>query len=344
VIDDRRRAVSFAAIFAATAGILLALTAAVNFIVNPYGVYRSRRFAPYSWNVRQAKATHLAAAPVPNILLLGSSRSFALDPAYVEARTGLSAYNASVTSGRLIDYAALLRLVFAQPTASNLKTVFIGLDLGSFWSDISVPLELRSTPTLFRYVEPGSPAWMSPDAFRLISFGQLSDSVQSIRQARSGRAPNLSVDDNGLVHFAERERRMAEGAYDLAAAIREELPYLEENYSKRWPVSPAHTHWLEQIALACRDHGVRLVVYLAPDHPSAVERLQQFGWAANHARVLSLIQAERAQSAPFDIVDLSTIDTFGGAPEAFVNATHVTDVNARRMLDVLLRGTGRAVQ
>ena len=342
--DDRRRATSFGAVFLGVAAILLGSVAAVNYTVNPYGTYASRRFPPYSWNVRQAKAIHLASAPVPQALLLGSSRSFALDPAYVEARTGLSAYNASVTSGRLIDYAALLRLVFAQPSASNLKVVFVGLDLGSFWSDITVPLELRSTPSLFRYVDGGTSGWMSPDALRLISFGQLTDSVQSVRQSQSGRAPSLTVDGNGVVHFAERERRMAEGTYDLAAAIREELPYLEENYGKRWPVSPVHSRWLEDIANACQDRGVRLVVYFAPDHPDAVTKLVPLGWQENHDRMLAVAGEERARGAAFDIIDLSTIDRFGGSAEAFVNATHVTTLNAQRMLDVLLKGTGRAIQ
>jgi len=325
----------------------LAIMATVNFVVNPYGTSPSRYFSPYSWNVRQAKVTQLQQLPsVPQLLILGSSRSFSLSPAYVRLRTGLVSYNASVTSGRMIDFLAFLRFTLSLPTAYRLKVVVLGLDAGSFWPDIVTPMELRATPSLFRYGSAEQSRFSDEfsERFRIIAFSQFLDSLRSIAQARTGRPPNLTVEPDGVVRFEERERQIREGQYDLDSAIDEELPYLRESYGRRWAFSPVHISRFRQIAQLCDQHGIRLVVWLSPEHPRAVAALRDLGWEQDRSQVLDLLRAQRASGLRFDLYDFSTIDRFQGTPDGFINATHVRQSNAEKILERLLAGTGDAVQ
>ena len=336
----------FVAMFVATVAGCLAVVASVNYVVNPYGNYGTRYFTPYSWNVRQAKVTHLREAPVPDALILGSSRSFAFSPEYIQRHTMLSAYNASVPSGRMIDYLAILRLTLSLPTGERLKVVLLGLDLGSFWPDIITPMELRATPALFRYAgaEPARLSFDVPDRLRLIALSQFEDSIRTVRQARTGMPPNLLVDPDGIVHFAQREQQLRAGSYNLDAAIAEEVPYLEESYARKWPLSETHIARFEQIIALCRQHGIRLLVSLMPDHPTAIARLGSFGWQENRNRVLALLKQEQERGLAFDLYDFSGIDRFDGTPDAFINATHVTEPNAEKMLGPMLQAMGNAVQ
>jgi hypothetical protein len=336
----------FLTIFVATVAGWLAVVAVVNFVVNPYGNYRTSYFTPYSWNVRQAKATHLRETAVPNALILGSSRSFALSPEYIHQHTGLLAYNASVPSGRMIDHLAILRLTLSRPTAERLKVVLLGLDLGSFWPDIITPMELRATPSLFRYAgsEPARFSFSLVDDLRLIAFSQFEDSIRTLGQARTGQPPNLSVDPDGVVHFAQREQELRAGSYDLDAAVAEEMPYLEESYARKWQLSETHTARFMQIVELCHSYGIRLVVSLMPDHPRAIERLRSLGWEENRDRLLALLKQEQARGPWFDLFDFSSIDRFGGTSDAFINATHVTAPNAEKMLAPMLQTMSDAVQ
>jgi hypothetical protein len=178
----------------------------------------------------------------------------------------------------------------------------------------------------------------------LIAFSQFEDSIRSLGQARTGQPPNLSVDPDGVVHFAQREQQLRAGSYSLDAAIAEEMPYLEESYAQKWALSETHIARFRQIAELCRDHRIRLVVSLMPDHPRAIERLRSIGWQENREHVLALLEQEQARGLMFDLYDFSGIDRFGGTPDAFINATHVTAVNAEKMLMPMLRTLSDAVQ
>jgi hypothetical protein len=109
-------------------------------------------------------------------------------------------------------------------------------------------------------------------------------------------------------------------------------------------LSETHIARFEQIVVLCRQHGIRLMVSLMPDHPTAIARLGSLGWQENRGRVLALLKQEQERGAAFDLYDFSGIDRFGGTPDAFINATHVTEPNAEKMLQPMLQAMGNAVQ
>src|SRR5262245_53100923 len=79
-----------------TAAFLLLLVAALNYLVNPLGMYPPRIYEPIVLHSRAEKMRlYRAARPRPEIVILGSSSSFAMSPAYIRERTGRTAFNAS---------------------------------------------------------------------------------------------------------------------------------------------------------------------------------------------------------------------------------------------------------
>jgi hypothetical protein len=334
----------FVAGFAAAVAVTLSVAAAINYAVDPYGIYASELFLPYSWNLRQAKVDQLQRAPqMYEVLMLGSSRSFGISPAGVRQQCGLSAFNASVPSGRLIDHVALLHAALARADAGRLRVVFLQLDLESFWLDIDIPFELRATPALLRYAGGGAPSGpeLAVDrAMRLVSLSQLMDSARSIRQQRTGLSPNLSMSSDGVVRFASREEAIARGGYDVQAAIAEEIPYEEELFRAGHAISDVQVRRFRALAQAAATHGVELVVWLSPVHPRLIDVLRPLGWDRQRQMVVSLLERLQ-QTERFALHDLTTIDRFGGRSSEFINATHVTSWNADRILNTLLTDTCR---
>ena len=322
--------------------VMLASAATFNYLVDPYGIYGSDLLPPYSWNLRQAKVDRLLTAPAaPEVLLLGSSRAFSLRPGRIEERCGLTAYNASVPSGRLIDYLALLNATLTRPDAERIRYVIVQLDLGTFWDDVDVPFELRATPALFRFAAsvPHVPVTATvEESLRVLSLSQVLDSVKSVRQHLARRPPTLSADRDGVVHFASREAAIDVGQYDLKAAIAEEIPYEEQLFREGHQVSPLQVRRFQEIAARVHANGGRLIVWLSPSHPALIDALRPLGWERQRHTVLSILD-NLQQTGAFDVHDLTTVDRFGGEASEFLNATHVTTSGGDRILDVLVAGS-----
>src|SRR5438046_196931 len=94
---ERPSAVSFLRGLAAKSAFLLAATVGLNLLVDPLGVHGSRLFDPIALKTRGTKLyLYEQTRPAPAIVVLGSSRSFGVEPRYITAKTSRSAFNAAV--------------------------------------------------------------------------------------------------------------------------------------------------------------------------------------------------------------------------------------------------------
>ena len=77
------------------------------------------------------------------------------------------------------------------------------------------------------------------------------------------------------------------------------------------------------------------VVVLTPTQPEVLAAVRGAGWRKRHAEVLRLL--ERLQKEyDFLIVDMTGVESFGGDPSGFFDATHMTTENQRKMIDAVL--------
>jgi hypothetical protein len=115
----------------ARAALLLAASAALNVVVNPFDIYESRWFEPIVLSTRRTKLTlYRERRPPPDVLLLGSSRSMTVDPAYIEERTARHAFNAAMHGAAARDYLAFARCLTAE--AGFPRVVVVGLGVEQF--------------------------------------------------------------------------------------------------------------------------------------------------------------------------------------------------------------------
>ena len=78
---------------------------------------------------------------------------------------------------------------------------------------------------------------------------------------------------------------------------------------------------------------------LTPTQPEVLTAAQHAGWRKRHAEVLRLLE-QLQQQYDFAVVDMTGVESFGGDPAGFFDATHMTTENQRRMIDAVLSRAG----
>jgi hypothetical protein len=101
------------------------------------------------------------------------------------------------------------------------------------------------------------------------------------------------------------------------------------------PQPPMTGYFREFMALA-REHGVHVYVALLPVHPDYEQ--QVFTPRLREIREeLSALLRDTCREFECEYRDFSSLKSFDGDPEDFIDGTHPTTRNARRMIDELLR-------
>src|SRR6185295_7296351 len=136
--------------------VLLAVLTGLNVLVDPLDVHGTRLLEPIVLGTRQTKLQlYRARQPRPEIVILGSSRAFRVDPAYVEERTGRSAFNAAVHAGSPRDFLAFAHCMAGE--GSFPRTVVVGLGPEHFKAS-GPPVERRD-PLSACKARPETPGW-----------------------------------------------------------------------------------------------------------------------------------------------------------------------------------------
>lgn len=314
-------------LLARTTSLLLA-GACINYLVNPFGAYATGIFEPIRLGSRLLKLKAYAERrPRPAIVILGSSRSFTMEPAYIEAKTLRPAFNAAVAAAGPRDYVALASCFANEGGLPPVLIVGLGVEqlLGAaqlvehpdplarcLGAEQDWPLgSLRSYRGLFTIEE----SWAS---WRVLGFELV------------GRpAPAYTFAPDGLVRTTH---------------VRPWREALDESLAGNWnptmfdidrlnPQPLARMRYLLEIS---RLRGSRVVVYLPPYHPKAIARyVSESHFVALREMVLSQL-AEWAKQYPLKYHDFTEAKDFGASEEMFLDASHPGEAACRLMLDAML--------
>jgi hypothetical protein len=74
---------------------------------------------------------------------------------------------------------------------------------------------------------------------------------------------------------------------------------------------------------------------LTPIHPTLHKLIGPLGWDARHQKVLDYL-ARLHSKYRFTVIDMTSIATFGGSPDAFYDGAHMKVPNLRLMLDAVI--------
>jgi len=327
---ERPSAVSFLRGLAARSVFLLAATVGLNLLVDPLGVYGSRLFEPIVLRTRGAKLyLYEQTRPAPAIVILGSSRSFSVDPQYVEAKTSRKAFNAAVGGAGIRDYLEFARCFAARGSFPSLLIVAVGVEQA-----LSPGRTFERNDLMEDCLHPQSTLSDRVQAYRgLFTLEETWASLRVLGLEVTGRpAPAYSFGRDGMIRGlgTPSPRLRDQDVSDSLAAAWGPGNFTHDR------LSPESIGQIRQLLDLCRDRGARVIVYLPPYHPRAVTlylRESQFASARSH--LLEQL-ASWATEYPLRFYDFTEVGLFGGREEMFDDASHPTTDADRLMLDIML--------
>ncbi|MDQ2982562.1 MAG: hypothetical protein M3R70_01360 [Actinomycetota bacterium] len=238
----------------------------------------------------------------PQILILGSSRGRTAEPSLLRRLTGRRAFNAAVKSGTAADAWVMVRFAADHFPPENRGYIWF---IGNTIATKSVPSDLAADPRARRYLDGNTHARTS--SCRLSSLYRADGSIADVASG--------SPQDHA--------RRLAKAVARLVAHVNSHPP-------RPLTIDRAQVVYFERAIGFMNDHGSRPVIVLNPVHPRVLAALERHGFPARKAARAYL--KELHSRSDFVVVDCQDIRVWHGSAAHFVDATHVDQVNMRRML------------
>jgi hypothetical protein len=329
----------FLAVFAA----LCFSIAALNYVINPQGLYSTRLVKTPQWNTRHEKialmkGTHCQA------IILGSSHAMKISSSKVKDLTGYQTFNAAVDMATVEDEFAFLRAA-VEGNRWPLNLVLVAVDPETFSPSAPLDPTLVDDPELSRYVVSRSDIdhrWENATA--LLSLEQTSLSFQTLNWIWKGALPDHHFDADGYLHYDTMERAKTSGTYDLMAQINITKGRITGRYRTIGALSAAREQLFLTMLRYCQVHGIAVKIFILPLHPLIRATLSVYHYDRLLDETIDFAtSAARRYNAGF--YDLSDLRTFRGHADAFYDGEHIDEVNARLVaIKLLAHERGDAVQ
>jgi hypothetical protein len=329
--------------------LLLGCVGAFSAVIDPYGFVGSAAFPTAILSDRATKAClaerlHVA----PQLVVYGSSRAMKVDPAYLSQLTGLTSFNAAVSSATPADAWAFANFLHDHFPTGGERVLWL-LDVESFRAR---PLDpgLLETPALGRYFSASARVGATLDsAWSLLSWRAAQDAyrVATSRAVSATTRVPCTYRTNGVTEYAPNGLRQwdfhdvarARGT-SLSMGIGQSIAEYRTIYTSGYAgLAPTPRRWFERTLSALHAWGARVVVVLTPVQPKLLRVIGPLGWQLRHRDVLRYLHAVTRRT-PFELLDASHVATFGGSRRGFYDGVHMTEPNARRLVAWAIRRSG----
>lgn len=330
---DVKGARSFLRGFVTAALVLLGAVSTASVVVDPTGVLGLRIIPPSQQTLRDDKAQLFDALPEkPAIVVLGSSRTWAVRPARITELTGLPAFSFCVDNNYIYDLPAIYRFVHAHG-GDKLRRLLIGVDAELFQATKGGRLEYSRF--LRPYADPGviPPLWqMMPQL--LVGATTVKSDFQTLGQmatAKPGETrlfQNVSLPD-GLVIWPRYEEEIKKGSYDLDAKLKWSIATFKPAYGSFTALYQPRIDVFRALLEQARKDGVAVDAFIPPLHPRGYKELIQLSArTAELRRVLTDLGNEGLLRYVPD-VRLSDIN---GDPNAYYDFQHMKVENGDKIV------------
>jgi hypothetical protein len=329
----------FLRVCAGTALAVLAVVAAFNALVDPYGEFGTSLVLPDDSD-RHSRALKIAllhrAASPPEALILGNSRAMQLSPATVQALTGLRTFNASAAAGSAFDLLAFTRL--ARDEHLPLQALVVSLD--TFMLHAEKPrAELLYFPLVRFLPEFRNPLlpWLSCAA-RTASVSTAWLSGEQLYYLDHDRARNYAFDGDGRIRYLPYDRWVEDGTWP--SPLPDALESVRNQYVTSFNTDPrpstAAVAALELWLMEATGAGLDVVIFLPPLHSFLSASLARETRYREHFAAYHQVVDRLRQRYRFRFHDLSSVDRFGGADRWFIDGTHMIGPNNDLALKAVL--------
>ena len=183
---------------------LVTIIVIFNYVVNPVGLFPTRLIPPIVATTRLDKVRMWSAyTSPPQIVVMGSSRSFTMSPSYISRVTNKTAFNASVSGGTPRDFYAFIKYSLVHNGKPD--TLILGLGLEQF-QNTNLTENTEAGDPLADYIDEPKADWIriARDALSLVSFEHTQASARSLLSVFVGRPTlNYRFDPDGQGHFLQ---------------------------------------------------------------------------------------------------------------------------------------------
>lgn len=324
----------------------LSVAVAANVLGNGTNLFPSPWF-PASTCIRAWKARHLArlaqTRESPLVLVMGSSRVFALEERDVQSMTGLPAFNFGVSVGCPVDFIAQLR--FALDSGVTPKIIVLGVDELAFGDNPEADhydLQLVTNERMFDELSLRDRVPILAQGLKTISLGSTKQSLQNLwlrfRSAAplsDGTEPPDSalegarpIDWSGLP-AEERARRLAAGIDEKVTFWGRYLDRPDKVEGMR--PTRRKLDLFETFLDTAAAHKIQVYVVLLPVHPEFERRAFSPRILEIRADLGSHLAASSLKHG-FTFRDNTDLTSFGGVAADFADGTHMTPENGHRLL------------
>jgi Protein of unknown function (DUF1574) len=348
MVNEALTSQHFPAIYMASFLAVTLLAIVVNYLGNGTNLLPSPGFPSDSdraWKARRLEALARSGSP-PTAIVLGSSRVTCFETHYVEQLTGRRCFNCGVSVGCPVDYLTQFRFLLGLGIKPEI--LIIGVDelaFGDHSENDFYDLQLITHPGLFRKAPLLEELSIFARALKTITVQSTWRSVTNLT-SKAGRLRPQLEDISPYYYDDGLSRAAAEPAYgpnhhkDLAAGIEAKAKfwsaYLDRpsKVERMRPQSRMVRYYRELMALA-REHGIQVYVALLPVHPEYERQVFTPRLYEVRQELCNLLR-DTCREFGCEYQDLSALKSFGGVAVDFMDGTHPTTRNTRRMLDVLL--------
>jgi hypothetical protein len=335
----------FVSRFLTAAVLALVAIGTLNYLVNPEGLYGTHLVPQILWSARPQKAALLEAArPVPEALILGSSRVMNIPPKEVEHITGLVTFNAGVDSAKTEDFYILLRYA-VENLHLKPRLLIVGCDVEALHNHEPPHYYLQKPSALAAFLWQGQArSWRWKRFTNLLSYPEAQVSLLALYKYLRGETEALTeTDPDGYSHFNDWLQKKANGQFNLNAEIYSTVERFAPRYDNFTGLSAERLDYFEATLRYARDHNIDVVVFMTPTHSAVEAGLAPHGYGARKHDVVSALQRLcTAWNVPF--YDLSAAASFGGDPDRFYDGVHYDSSFTSLILSRILPVRTHAVQ
>jgi hypothetical protein len=343
---EGRRALWFVVALIVVTALVMGGVLALNVIADPYGSVGTHFFPTVTTSDRTVKADRIEQLEeLPELVVLGSSRSMRYEPSYLKERTGLSTFNAGVNGiGGTADAWAMSQFIHDTWPEADPEYLWL-LDVESF-----VPFEVGARtagePRMARYVG---------QAVIGRGYGEFA------RALWQNRSTLFSLDTAYSSARLLRYRDQAESSQSkyrkqiLADGVLKPRPWSKKEWDRRWPRSverystlhanvftaldPTAQEYFQKTLAFMNEQGKTPAIVLTPVNPKLRKLLSPLGWDDRHQEVVAYVESLQGQY-DFVFLDMTDPRVFGHDTREWYDGVHLTTVNTRPAIDHILEQSG----
>ncbi len=296
--------------------------------INPWSEFPGQALEPLVPNQYETKTTLWQARdPLPQTLLLGSSRGQGYHPVMMAAAGFPNGFNYAVGGAELDDELAILRYTLDSAQGANLSHLILALDLFQLRLGPSSSLRLHNVPELdARHDEPAQfTDYLSVALYDAVTPTYHRDMLRSVVLTVKGHPESGIAFDPDGGPVAERIA-WDEGTFQTGnpRKVSDLLPSHVEYFRYFRNLDPDGRARLADILDTATGANLSVTVLLTPMHPDLLTRLHQVTPRERlHAETIGLLDQACTRYPGLRVVDATDVVALGGAPEDFDDSVHV---------------------